>query len=33
LPCPTAPFHLTQKLESLKVSINPDVASKKNVTL
>ena len=31
---PTAPFHLTQKLESLKVSINLDVASpKKNLTL
>ena len=26
LPCPTAPFRLTQKLESPKVSINPDVA-------
>ncbi|RZB38329.1 MAG: hypothetical protein SRB2_00077 [Desulfobacteraceae bacterium Eth-SRB2] len=26
---PTAPFHLTQNLESLKVSINLDVASKK----
>ena len=29
LALPTAPFRLTQKLESLKVSINLDVASKK----
>jgi hypothetical protein len=29
LALPTAPFRLTQQLESLKVSINLDVASKK----